>query len=371
MAAKSKKEIQIPAHVVREFERVLERSGEKITEKSRKEFFEKAREIYEKSLVTPGEAIGTIAAQSIGEPTTQGALRAFHFAGALSVSGGLDRSQELFTASRVIKTPQMEIHFQPEMARDEKKINAFQKKIVEVRVSEVANVTKHLGEKSVTISLKPQNDKSATLEEIAEKMEKTLKVQPKVLKERIEVSQKNLPLKKISLFAQKVSELTLRGVPGITHAVREKIGPEYVVHTRGSNIEEVISMQEVDPRRVFTNDVRQIEEFFGVEAARRVFLEELKKVYSGGEYVDARHLSLASDAITFSGKLEAAGRTGISGSKQSVLARAGFEETSKNLFDAVLYGEKETFKGVAENIIVGKLINLGTGTVKVMMKFQE
>ena len=45
MAAKSKKEIQIPAHVVREFERVLERSGEKITEKSRKEFFEKAREI--------------------------------------------------------------------------------------------------------------------------------------------------------------------------------------------------------------------------------------------------------------------------------------------------------------------------------------
>jgi len=89
MAAKSKKEIQIPAHVVREFERVLERSGEKITEKSRKEFFEKAREIYEKSLVTPGEAIGTIAAQSIGEPTTQGALRAFHFAsspGAAAVS---------------------------------------------------------------------------------------------------------------------------------------------------------------------------------------------------------------------------------------------------------------------------------------------
>ncbi|MGC8608327.1 MAG: DNA-directed RNA polymerase subunit A'', partial [Thermoplasmata archaeon] len=71
---------------------------------------------------------------------------------------------------------------------------------------------------------------------------------------------------------------------------------------------------------------------------------------------------------TFSGYVRAVGRTGISGRKSSVLARAAFEITTKHLLKAGLLGEVDKLEGVAENIIVGQPITLGTGAVDVIYK---
>ena len=356
---------ELPLSVVREFEKKTRQF--EVSEKEKKDLLKYAHDVYKKSLVSPGEAVGTIAAQSIGEPNTQGALRTFHFAGALSVSGGLDRAQELFTASKTLKTPQMEIYLKEGMEQSDRKVDNIIKKLVEKRVTDVAKVIKYLKERRVVIQL--NEDSEVESDVIARRVEKILKIKPHVKKHEVEVVfGKEKPLKKIALDVEKVKDLVVSGVKGVTSAVKADLGDgTYVIYTKGSNIKGVLQVPEVDHKRIFTNDIRQIESLFGVEAARRVFLEELKKNYSD-LYVDVRHLSLAADAMTFNGKFEAVGRTGLSGNKQSVLARAGFEETSKNLFDAVLYGEREEFKGVAENIIVGKLINLGTGSVKVMIK---
>jgi len=68
--------------------------------------------------------------------------------------------------------------------------------------------------------------------------------------------------------------------------------------------------------------------------------------------------------MTVTGDLQAVGRTGISGAKGSVLARAAFEETEKHILNAALHNEVDPLKGVAENIIIGQPIPVGTGTVE-------
>ncbi|MFB6151195.1 MAG: DNA-directed RNA polymerase subunit A'', partial [Haloarculaceae archaeon] len=87
----------------------------------------------------------------------------------------------------------------------------------------------------------------------------------------------------------------------------------------------------------------------------------------GLDDVNIRHLMLVADIMTNRGTIESIGRHGISGNKESVLARAAFEVTVNHLLDAATYGEVDDLNGVTENVIVGKPIKLGTGDVDLRM----
>jgi DNA-directed RNA polymerase subunit A" len=76
---------------------------------------------------------------------------------------------------------------------------------------------------------------------------------------------------------------------------------------------------------------------------------------------------LVADIMTADGTIESIGRHGISGDKESVLARAAFEVTVNHLLDAAVHGETDDLNGVTENVIVGKPIRLGTGDVRLQM----
>ena len=80
--------------------------------------------------------------------------------------------------------------------------------------------------------------------------------------------------------------------------------------------------------------------------------------------VDVRHLLLVADVMTSEGEVRAIGRHGVSGTKHSILARAAFEVTVNHLLKAGIIGERDQLTGVAENIIVGQPISLGTGSVE-------
>ena len=80
--------------------------------------------------------------------------------------------------------------------------------------------------------------------------------------------------------------------------------------------------------------------------------------------VDSRHLLLVADVMTSEGEVRAIGRHGVSGTKHSILARAAFEVTVNHLLQAGIIGERDNLTGVAENIIVGQPIALGTGSVE-------
>jgi DNA-directed RNA polymerase subunit A" len=123
----------------------------------------------------------------------------------------------------------------------------------------------------------------------------------------------------------------------------------------------------VDAARTKTNNINEIAEVLGIEAARNATINEaLDTLSEQGLTVDIRHIMLVSDMMCIDGEVKQIGRHGISGEKASVLSRAAFEVTVNHLLDAAVAGEVDELTGVTENVIVGQPIQLGTGDVELI-----
>ncbi|MEC8736122.1 MAG: DNA-directed RNA polymerase subunit A'', partial [Candidatus Thermoplasmatota archaeon] len=166
---------------------------------------------------------------------------------------------------------------------------------------------------------------------------------------------------------EKIRDLRLKGVPGIERAnvqLEEATG-EYYLSTIGSNLTRVNDIETIDRTRTYTNNIIEIFENLGIEAAREAIVRELQATLDGARLeVDTRHLLTVADVMTSEGEVRAIGRHGVSGTKHSILARAAFEVTVNHLLKAGIIGETDNLTGVAENIIVGQPISLGTGSVE-------
>src|SRR3990167_7359246 len=94
---------------------------------------------YENAKISPGEAIGTITAESFGEPGTQMTLDYFHFAGVaeMNVTLGLPRLIELFDARQSPTTPRMEIYIKNKYNKDTKKVRQIATKVKESKLKEI------------------------------------------------------------------------------------------------------------------------------------------------------------------------------------------------------------------------------------------
>jgi len=165
----------------------------------------------------------------------------------------------------------------------------------------------------------------------------------------------------------KIRDLRLKGVPSIERAnvqLDDKSG-EYYLSTIGSNLSRISDIEGIDRSRTYTNNIIEIYNYLGIEAARQAIVNELQATLDGARLeVDIRHLLMVSDVMTSEGEVRAIGRHGVSGTKHSILARAAFEVTVNHLLKAGIIGEKDNLSGVAENIIVGQPISLGTGSVE-------
>jgi DNA-directed RNA polymerase II subunit RPB1 len=106
----------------------------------------------------------------------------------------------------------------------------------------------------------------------------------------------------------------------------------------------------------------------GIEAARQVLYDEISKVIEfDGSYVDYRHTAMLIDTMTYKGSLMAITRHGMNRTETGVLMRCSFEETVNVITDAAMFAEYNPICGVTENIIMGKMACLGTGTMNVMI----
>ena len=170
-----------------------------------------------------------------------------------------------------------------------------------------------------------------------------------------------------SQLEEKIRDLRLKGVPGIERAnvqFDDKEG-EYYLSTIGSNLSRVSEIETIDRSRTYTNNIIEIFNYLGIEAARQAIINELEStLLSARLEVDVRHLLMVADVMTSEGEVRAIGRHGVSGTKHSILARAAFEVTVNHLLKAGIIGETDRLTGVAENIIVGQPISLGTGSVE-------
>ncbi|MBS7659135.1 DNA-directed RNA polymerase subunit A' [Candidatus Bathyarchaeota archaeon] len=331
-------------------------------------------EHYKRALMEPGEAVGIVSAQSIGEPGTQMTLRTFHYAGVReqNVTLGLPRLIEIVDARREPSTPIMVIYLDEKHRKSREAAVKIAQKIRYTTLEDLAKAIYHdfvSGEIVVELDEMMMADRGVTMEELKERI-KLPNCKVEISDDKIRIKPKKV--EKIKKLLDKVSSLYIKGIPGITRVLVTEEEGEWVIRTEGSNLPRVLEVYGVDATRTTTNNIHEIAKTLGIEAARNAIINEAKSVLEEqGLDVDIRHIMLVADVMTASGEVEQIGRHGVSGKKSSVLARAAFEITVPNIVEAAVRGEVDPLKGVTENVIVGQTIPVGTGLVELYMSTPE
>jgi len=384
---------------------------------------------YIKSQTHAGEMVGALAAQSIGEPTTQLTLNTFHSAGTAkaNATSGVPRIEELLSASANPKRPGNTVYLRPDISSDQ---DATISKMKEIQRTTLRDITK-----SVRIYYDPpangtvveedmdilalyqeftiqQGDSCESpwimrlelndaeqaarnildLTEVVTKLknEKSLKIincihsdnSAKKLILRISFDANVVKNPTMLRFLEdKVLDTVLTGVHGVGGVHLRKVKNElvydekvagyaqkeqYVLDVDGTNLYQLMVFPGVDGTRTFSNDIHEINDVFGIEAARLAIFEECSEVFVQ-EKVNYHHLSVLVDSMTFSGRIVAVNRFGMNKNETGVLARSSFEETSKNMFNAAMGAEFDTMRGVSANIMFGQKPPCGTGFVDILV----
>ncbi|MCU0798109.1 MAG: DNA-directed RNA polymerase subunit A'' [Candidatus Thermoplasmatota archaeon] len=363
------------------FEMVTRMRTKGVKEKYLKRICELCCKHFKKNLVDPHESVGIVAAQSIGEPGTQMTMRTFHYAGVaeINVTLGLPRLIEIVDARKLPSTPMMEIHLRKDMDLAMPAIKVLVNNIQLTSMSDVTDVEVEPSRMQMTVSFREKEmlKRDITQEDIRKKVKESQKkmresqladdgVGPIVISF---AGAKKVNYKSLLNLSDNLRKAKVKGMEEVKRVIIRHEGDEYVLYTEGSSLKRVLELPEVDVARTTTNNIMEICDVLGVEAARRSIFEEGRKTLSEqGLTVDARHLMLVSDVMTVGGTVRAIGRHGVSGEKSSVLARAAFEITSNHLLTAGITGELEPLAGVAENIIIGQPITLGTGAVELIYR---
>ncbi|KAI6356945.1 hypothetical protein MCOR25_007789 [Pyricularia grisea] len=402
---------------------------------------------WQRSFVSPGEMVGVLAAQSIGEPATQMTLNTFHFTGISSknVTLGVPRLKEILNVSAEIKTPGMVVRLDPKIYPDFKQENAkilrslvehtnlrsvtamteiyYDPEIQTTTIEEDADMLEghylipeeHQDEPSnqsrwllrLTLDRQKMLDKNLHIEDVAASIkgayasdlvvvhsdnnadEQVIRMRHVMKGDEEDKDGRNIESDQIlkRLEEHMLDGLTLRGIKGIERAflnkdtrlvvksdgslLNSKDAPEceeWYLDTQGTSLRQVLCVDGVDSVRTLTNDLYQIVDLLGIEAARTALLGELTQVLAfDGSYVNHRHLALLVDVMTYRGSIAAVTRHGINRADTGALMRCSFEETVEILLEAAAIGELDDCRGISENVMLGQLAPMGTGAFEVLL----
>lgn len=354
---------ELPKSLVERLERVAAEA--KLSDEQRKSLEARLKEEYLKACFEPGEAIGMLAAHSISEPATQMTMRTFHIAGAatLKVTLGLPRLAEIFDA-KPVSNPSMTIYLKPEY-NNEACATRLAEQIVERKVVDVLkNVFLDLKEGLIRLEL--QRAAGRVLAALKSKFSGfEFELHGNVVSARA----KKKDVKSLQKAKDAMLELSIEGIPRVSDAVVRQVGQHWIIQTAGSNLPKILELEQVDPTKTTTNDVFEVASILGIEAARNLLVQEaFKTLAEQGLEVNIRHILLVADLMTQRGYVEGLNRYGVMRTKRSVLSRAGFEETVTHLVAAAVKDEIDPLVGIFENVMVGRVVPLGTGAVRLVSK---
>lgn len=338
-----------------------------------KKILEEVHREYRQSLAEPGESVGIISAESIGEPGTQMTLNTFHFAGVseMNVTTGLPRLIEILDGRKEISTKMMEIRLKSPHNKG-KDIKEIAKAIKETKFVEFIDVI-DIDMLDLTMVIKLNDNISETAAKLAKILDKSVKgFSFRVDKDNkiiVKGKAKEENLNALYRLKEKVKDVYISGIKGITQVLPVKRDDEFIIMTAGSNLKEVAKLDFVDMEHTMTNDIFEIEKMYGIEAARHAIINEILKVTRPqGIEIDIRHIMLVADTMCMSGKVLGINRYGIVKEKPSVLARASFETPIKNIINAGLTGEVDYLNSVIENVMINQPIPTGTGLPQLVTK---
>jgi len=184
---------------------------------------------------------------------------------------------------------------------------------------------------------------------------------------------------------QLLQKVVLRGIEGITKVILRKVLDNvveingvykkqdiWVLDTVGTNLLDVLGLEYIDKTRTLSNDIIEIYNVLGIEAARQAIYNELVEVVEfDGTYINYHNYSVLVDRMTFTHKLISIFRHGINNDNIGPIAKASFEETPEMFLKAARHAELDTMRGISANIMCGQEGHFGTAAFQVVLDIED
>jgi DNA-directed RNA polymerase beta' subunit len=411
---------------------------------------------YKQALVHPGEMVGVIAGQSIGEPTTQLTLNTFHLSGVASksnVTRGVPRIEEILRLTSNPKNPSLTVHLKPMDELDKDRASVYANMLEHTRLIDVvksvqicfdpsdraSNITedKDLLEKyyafenmvsecnedagagtslqkskwivRMEINAETLLDKNITMDDIHFAIKSTnpdifciysdyndsnlvfrIRLNADVFKKTKSASRHPLDqsddIYLLKNFQDKLLQnIVLRGVHGVNNVLPRKLQNMvvkeegkyvrkdiWVLDTTGTNLLDVLAMDFIDASRTYGNDITEVFDILGIEAARQILYNEFVEVMEFSDvYINYHHLSLLCDRMSVTKNMVAIFRSGLHNDNIGPIAKATFEVHTEILLHSARHADFDEMRGVSANVMCGQMGYYGTGAFNVVLDMKE
>ena len=412
---------------------------------------------YKQAIVHPGEMVGVIAGQSIGEPTTQLTLNTFHLSGVASksnVTRGVPRIEEILRLTKNPKNPSLTVHLKPFDECEQDKAQKFANMMEHTKMIDLV--------KSVQICFDPierstfiEEDRmlleqfyefESLVEECMGSEEETVQKSKWIIRMEIEpelLLDKNITMDDIhfaiknshfgneincvysdynmdklvfrirtnsNIFSKNkkrgvaesldqsdeiyllknfqdtlLNNIVLRGVHGIENVLPRKLQntvvkedgkyvkkDTWILDTTGSNLLDTLALDFIDSSRTYSNDIKEIFDVLGIEAARQtIYNEFVDEMEFSDVYINYHHLSLLCDRMTCSKGMVSIFRSGILNDDIGPISKSTFEVHTEVLLNAAIHGEFDHMRGVSASVMMGQYGYYGTNAFNLVLDMKE
>lgn len=361
---------------------------------------------YHQSLIQPGESVGIICAQSLGEKNTQLTLNSFHHAGQSekAITAGVPRFQELLNATKTPKLVSCKVFFKHGNDTIQQLRNTIGHSIVGLTLKDMCtkmtsiidkedepwygsfkilynnDFTKYKNCISINFNTDILFEYKLSMKEIADIINNEYDDLSCVFSSSnigqmdvfVDTSTIELPENRceyidtdeaVEIYLEEVvqpvlEKLHICGITGISGVYYAKESDEWMLETDGSNFKKILAHPAVDMGRVVSNNIWEIYETLGIEAVREYLIEEYVNIMDG---INICHAKLLVERMTFAGTISSISRYTMRKEEAGPFSRASFEESLDNFKNAAAHGEIEPTIGVSGSIMCGKRANIGTG----------
>lgn len=406
---------------------------------------------YKQSIIHPGEMVGVIAGQSIGEPTTQMTLNTFHLAGVASksnVTRGVPRIEELLRLTKNPKNPSLTIFLNNQDEEDKDKAVNYSNMITYTKMGDVVKSSqiyfdpmhrstfieedRALLEQFYTFEdlMADISNKGASNEPYSKfilrlEMSAEIMLNKNITMDDIHYAIKNsaygskihcvfsdynadklifrIRFSKDAMSKKKsldqsdeiyllkefqdaiMNNIILRGMINIDNVNPRKLKNVvkmedgkyvkkdiWILDTVGTNMLGIMKLDFIDFNRTFSNDIREIHNVLGIEAARQALFNEITEVMEFADaYINYHHLNLLCDRMCCNSEMVPIFRSGLLNDNIGTIAKATFEVQTEVLLGASRHGNFDNMRGVSSAVMCGQTGNYGTGSFNVILDMEE
>jgi DNA-directed RNA polymerase II subunit RPB1 len=413
---------------------------------------------YKEAIVHPGEMVGVIAGQSIGEPTTQLTLNTFHLSGVASksnVTRGVPRIEEILRLTKNPKNPSLTVYLKEADEKDQDKANVYSKMLEHTKLVDVVKTvqicfdpndeaTNILGDRTLMeqyyefqrlvddcldeevvksehsqskwiirleLNAETMLDKNITTDDVyfainnsdygneiscvysdynADNLVFRIRCNNSLLKTKKRGTPDSLDQSDNIYCLQNFQEtllnnIVLRGINKITNVLPRKLqsmvtkdedkyvqNDVWILDTTGTNLMDVLSQDFIDKYRTVSNDIKEVYDVLGIEAAREVIHNELMEVMEfSGVYINYHHVSLLCDRMTCNKDMVSIFRSGILNDNIGPISKSTFEVHTEVLMNASRHAELDHMRGVSASVMMGQFGKFGTGAFQVVLDMNK